>query len=330
MNDLKKYIPNIIISLGLIGLLLAVIDPRQTMDAIRHANRTALILAAILGFLWLLVRMMVWNTLLGGNVSKQDTFFTMMEGYLLNNTLPFRMGEFGRAFFLSQKTSLGFLQVFSTIIIERAGDLGFSALILILSLPFLEGLNIGYQVGMLALIGIIIFFWFLYWIALNPDKMLRIVKKIFSPIPKVEILIEKAAGKILPGLSVLRDPSAFLRFILWMTLNWGIAIVQYWLLVKAYFPEAKLIWGMFTLGVAAFGGAIPSLPGGVGTLEGAMTGAIAFFTNDISGALAVPLTLRLINYFYSGVFGFYALSKENTSLTGVYQQLKSKIASLRN
>lgn len=330
MKDLKKYIPNIVISFGLIGLLLVVIDPKQTIDAIRHADKTILVLAAFMGFIWLLVRTMVWNTLLGKDVSKKDTFFTLMEGYLLNNTLPFRMGEFGRAFFLSQKSPLGFLQILSTIMIERAGDLGFSALVLILSILLLEDLNIGYQVGIFALVGIIAFFGLMYWMALNPDKLLGTIHKIFSPMPKLAGILEKIAKKVLPGLSVLRDPKAFLSFIIWMAVNWLIAIIQYWLLVMAYFPEAKLVWGMFTLGAAAFGGAIPSLPGGVGTLEGAMTGALALFTNNPSGALAVPLTLRLINYFYSAIFGFYALSKERTSLTEVYHQLKSKIASLRS
>lgn len=330
MNDLKKNIPNILISIVLIGLLVTVVDIQATFEAMRQANIVLLGLSMALGFVWLLVRTMVWRTLLRDAVDHKTTFFTLMEGYLLNNTLPFRMGEIGRAFFLSQKSPLNFLQILSTIMIERIGDLGFSALILLAALPFLGSFEMGFQVGLVALAAIVIFFGLLYWFAGNPVIVIDIVKKIFSKMPKAADLFEKAALKIVPGLAVLRDKKAFFRFVVWMTLNWAIAIVQYTLLIKAYFPNATIVWGMFTLGAAAFGGAIPSLPGGVGTLEGAMTAAIAFFTNNPSGALAIPLTLRLINYFYSGVFGFYALSKERTNISGVYQQLKAKLESLRD
>lgn len=330
MNDFKKNLPNIIISLVLIGLLVMVVDLRGTVEAMRQANKTFLALAMVLGLVWLLVRTFVWSTLLRDEVDSKTAFLTLMEGYLLNNTLPFRMGEIGRAYFLSKKSPLGFLHVLSTIIIERVGDLGYSALVLLAALPFLGEFEIGYQVGVLALLAIGLFFGSLYWAAANPNLLINIVNKILAGVPKAATLFEKAALKILPGLAVLRDKKAFVRFFLWMTLNWGIAVVQYWLIIKAYFPDATIVWGMFTLGVAAFGGAIPSLPGGVGTLEGAMTAAIVLFTNDPSGALAIPLTLRLINYFYSGVFGFYALSKENTSITDVYQQLKTKVESLRD
>lgn len=330
MKDLKKNIPNIVISLGLIILLVSVVDLKKTFDVMRHADRGMLILAMTLGFLWLLVRSTVWRTLLRNEVDRKTTFMVLMEGYLLNNTLPFRMGEIGRAFFLSQRSSLSFLQVLSTILIERLSDVGFSALVLIGALPFMAGFNIGYQIAVLALLGIAVFFAFMYWVAINPDTVVNIFKKLFARYTRVTDLFEKAMVKFLPGLSVLKDKGAFTRFLLWMTLNWGIAIVQYWVLVKAYFPDAQPVWGMFILGAAAFGGAIPSLPGGVGTLEGAMTAAITLFTNDASGALAVPLTLRLINYFYSGIFGFYALSKENVSIMDVYHQLKSKVDGLRS
>jgi len=330
MNDLKKNIPNILISLVLIGLLVTVVDLRATFEAMRNANKAFLLMAMALGFIWLLVRTVVWRTLLREEVNQKTTFLTLMEGYLLNNTLPFRMGEIGRAFFLSQKSPLNFLQVLSTIMIERIGDLGFSALVLLGALPFLGSFQMGYQVGVVALVAIILFFGVLYWFAGDPFVLINIVKKLFSKVPKAADLFEKAALKIVPGLAVLRNKKAFFRFVLWMTLNWLVAIVQYTLLIKAFFPNATVIWGMFTLGAAAFGGAIPSLPGGVGTLEGAMTAAIALFTKDPSGALAIPLTLRLINYFYSGVFGFYALSKEQTTISGVYQQLKAKLESLRD
>jgi uncharacterized membrane protein YbhN (UPF0104 family) len=124
------------------------------------------------------------------------------------------------------------------------------------------------------------------------------------------------------GLGVLNDGWLFIRFLFWMTVNWGIAIVSYYLIIRAFFPEAQVVWGMFGLGAAAFGGAIPSLPGAVGTFEGAFGGAITLLTGNESTALAVALTGRLYNYVNSGVIGGIGLLREGQTLSGVYEQLK--------
>ena len=70
-----------------------------------------------------MIRGVVWRTLLQERASYSQTFFSVTEGYLLNNFLPFRLGEVGRAYLLSQKAKLDFWSVFSTIFIERALDL---------------------------------------------------------------------------------------------------------------------------------------------------------------------------------------------------------------
>ena len=61
--------------------------------------------------------------------------------------------------------------------------------------------------------------------------------------------------------------------------------------VLAFFPLARLPWALFGLGAVAFGNAIPSLPGAVGTYEGALTAALALVSGDQSTALAAALTM---------------------------------------
>ena len=55
-----------------------------------------------------------------------------MIGYFGNSVLPFRMGEFLRAYILAEKTSLNAPTAFGTIVIERILDfVGLSLLILL-------------------------------------------------------------------------------------------------------------------------------------------------------------------------------------------------------
>jgi uncharacterized membrane protein YbhN (UPF0104 family) len=140
-------------------------------------------------------------------------------------------------------------------------------------------------------------------------------------------MLQKRGGGLLEsfltGLGVLTDGWLFIRFLLWMVLNWGLAAFQYFVVMRAYFPQTQFVWGMFGLGAAAFGGAVPSLPGAVGTFEGALGGALTLLTGDQSTALAVALTARLFNYVTSIVLGGYALSREGETISGIYRQLMS-------
>jgi uncharacterized membrane protein YbhN (UPF0104 family) len=131
----------------------------------------------------------------------------------------------------------------------------------------------------------------------------------------------------LEGLSVLTNGWLFIRFLFWMTLNWLEALGAYYLITLAFFPQAQPGWILVVLGAAAFGGAIPALPGGVGTFEGAVSGALFLFTGDQSTSLAVALTARLYNYLNSGVIGGIGLMREGQTLSGIYQQLKNMRAS---
>jgi uncharacterized protein (TIRG00374 family) len=325
MKDWKRWLPGAIISIGLIAAIIYFVDLGEMADAIRNANYGFLAIAFIIGFLWMGVRTQVWRTLLRDRASFSVVFWTVGEGYILNNFLPFRLGEIGRAFLLSRKSEMKFMEILPTIFIERVMDLGYSAIILLAALPFVVGAEsagasrIGVIVGVVVLIGFIV----LYILARSNKWALDIFHKLSARWPS----LQKAGGSFLEsffaGLGVLTDGWLFLRFIFWMTLNWAIAIVSYYFIIRAFFPDTQVFWAMFGLGAAAFGGAIPSLPGAVGTFEGAFGGALVLLTGNESVSFAAALTGRLYNYISSGVIGGIGLAREGQTLSGVYQQLMS-------
>jgi len=323
MKDAKRWLPGAVISILLIAAILYFVDLSAMVDAIRNANYGLLGIALVIGFIWMGMRAIVWRTLLRERASLKDVFFTVGEGYLLNNFLPFRLGEIGRAFLLSRKSTMQFMEILPTIVIERVMDLGYSAIILLAALPFIVGAEgagqIGIVVGVIVLIGIIL----LYVLARNNQWALDLFHKLSARWPALQRFGGNFLEAFFAGLSVLIDGWLFVRFLFWMTLNWGIAIISYYLIIRAFFPQAQVVWGMFGLGAAAFGGAVPSLPGAVGTFEGAFGGAITLLTGDQSTALAVALTGRLYNYINSGVIGGIGLLREGQTLSGIYEQLKN-------
>jgi uncharacterized protein (TIRG00374 family) len=317
----KRWLPGAVISIALIAVILNAVDIPKTIAALRDANHALLLIAALLTLLWLIVRGAVWRTLLRDIPSYRDTFITLGEGYLMNNFLPFRLGEFGRAFLLSQKTKLSFTEILPTIIVERIFDLVISAAILITAVPFVaeaEGTEqIGYIIGGIVLVAIAV----LYNVAHHQEWALDLFNKLTARIPKLQEVGGELVESLLAGLSVFTEGLLFLRFLFWMLLNWGIAILQYTLIIIAFFPQANLIWGMFGLGAAAFGNAVPSLPGAIGTLEAAVGGSLELLSGDISTALAVALVVRLYNYLFTGIVGIYGFNTEGETLSGIYQKL---------
>ena len=323
MKDIRRWLPGAIVSILLIAAILYFVDLAAVVRAIARANLPLLLVAMATGFVWMLVRAQVWRTLLRNRASFSDVFWTVGEGYLLNNFLPFRLGEVGRAYLISRKSDVQFMEAIPTIIIERAMDLAFSAIILLAALPYVVGAEGSERIGIIVGAVVLIAFILLYLLARHNQWALDLFHKLSARWPS----LQKTGGSFLEqffmGLGVLMDGWLFLRFLFWMALNWAIAIGSYTLMIRAFFPETQVVWGMFGLGAAAFGGAIPSLPGAVGTFEGAFGGAITLLTGDPSTALAVALTGRLYNYINSGIIGGIGLLRDGQTLSGIYEQLKN-------
>jgi uncharacterized protein (TIRG00374 family) len=322
-------LPGAIVSILLIAAILYFVDLGAMVNAIRHANYVLLIIGIATGFLWIAIRAQVWRTLLRNRAAYSDVFWTVGEGYLLNNFLPFRLGEIGRAFLLSRKSDMQFMEILPTIVIERVMDLGYSAMILLSALPFVVGAEGAQRIGLIIGVIVVMGFVILYLLA----RYNQWAQELFHGLSARWTPLQKIGGNFLEaffaGLSVLTDGWLFLRFLFWMTLNWALSIVAYYLIIRAFFPQTQVIWAMFALGAAAFGNAIPALPGAVGTLEGALGGAVTLLAGkgSESTALAVALTARLYNYINSGVIGGIGLAREGQTLSGIYEQLKNFRAS---
>lgn len=322
MKDIKRWLPGVLISVVLIAAILYFVDFQTMWNSIKNADYRLIGIAAALSFVWMAVRAKVWHTLLREKPTYKDVLFTAGEGYLLNNFLPFRLGEIGRAFLLSRKSGgMTFAEIIPTIVIERTVDLIISAVIFLGALPYVvnseSSPTLGYVIGGLMLFGLV----FMYVLARNNQWALETFHKLSGRIPSLQRFGGSFLESFFQGLGVLTDGWLFLRFLFWMLVNWAIALLAYYLMVIAFFPEAQPIWAIFGLGMAAFGGAIPSAPGAVGTFEGAVVFALTRFTADESTALAAALVMRIYNYLNSTIIGTIGLLSEGQTLSGVYQQL---------
>lgn len=322
----RRWLPGVIISLAVIAFILYKFEMRSLGQAILSANYWLLLLNLGISVIWLAVRGLVWRTLLRNKASYRDVFLTLSEGYLLNNVLPFRLGEVGRAFLLGRKSNLGFMEVLSTVVIERTVDLAFSAAILLSAVPFVVGAAGAGRIAIPILLGslVIVGLAGLYGLARKHEWALALFNRLTARWPKLQMHGSNFLAPFFAGLTILTDGWLFVRFLLWMALDWAISIFQFYLVLLAFFPAPQPIWALFGLGAVAFGNAVPSLPGAIGTYEGALGGALALVSGDQATSLAFALVSHLFNYIVTGIIGAYALTTEGETLLGLYHQLRKR------
>ena len=135
MNRIIKFILGVLISV--IGLYYAFrqINFWELWIIIKNVNFILVILAIVILLLSNIIRAWRWQILVKPikYVSFEPAFSSIMIGYFGNSVLPFRMGEFLRAYVVADKTSLTASTAFGTIVIERILDfVGLSAVILLI------------------------------------------------------------------------------------------------------------------------------------------------------------------------------------------------------
>src|SRR5271157_5313548 len=141
MKDIKRWLPGALVSILIIVAILYFVNLPKMFAALRSADYRFITVAIVLVFAWLWVRAIVWRTLLRERASYWDVFHSLNIGYLLNAILPFRLGELGRAYSLSLKSNMSFVEILPTIVIERSVDLAITAALFLSSLPFVVGVK---------------------------------------------------------------------------------------------------------------------------------------------------------------------------------------------
>ncbi|HEY62322.1 MAG TPA: flippase-like domain-containing protein [Anaerolineae bacterium] len=323
-GEILRLISGLIISLGAIGLIFLVVDVHEVGIALKDANLLLLLFAVPIYVISFGARAMGWRSLLKKEVPFRRVFLVMNVGYLLNNILPFRMGEIGRTILLGR--THGYLRVLATIIMERSFDLIFAASLLLGTLPFaltgnqMQARMTGFIVGGFVVIAFLL----LYLVVRFPLSVKRIIERIFVRRADIVKILHEKLESVLQGLSVLSNLKRFMIVLSWMGLGWALAILVQYIVLKSVVPQAEIAWAAFVLASSSLGVAIPSSPAYVGVFEGVVIGALAFFKVETSQALAFALIYHMMYIAVTGLFGVIGLAKEGQNLGLLYRQIRER------
>jgi glycosyltransferase 2 family protein len=317
-----RWLPGVLISGIAIYAILKLVQFKGLSSAFSKASWQFLLIIFALDILSMMVRGIAWQSILGNHVTWKQAFFGVSEGYFLNNIFPFRAGELGRSIFVGKSSGLGTFHVLSTIVIERAFDIGIAAVLVLSTLPLVIGLSWVKTVAMTALVLVVAAFICLFLIARNKEKVASWIKNVGTRSPFLTKYIAPQATKLLDGLSALTNAKQFLVSFLWIALSWAMWVLIYDVLIWQLVPSAPIWNGAFIGSILALGVAIPSAPAAIGVYEASMVAALVILGGDQTSALAFALMMHVLQFLSSAIFGIWGLAREGQSLSSIYSRLQ--------
>ncbi|EKD89506.1 MAG: hypothetical protein ACD_34C00010G0005 [uncultured bacterium] len=315
-KQILRWLPGVLISAIAFYAVLKFINIDDLKNAFHTVKLGFILIVFGISVLGLVIRAKVWQVILGKDVTFKQSFFGVSEGYFLNNVLPFRAGELARSFFVGRSSGKGTFYVLSTIIIERAFDLAFAAAFVVMTLPYLLGMDWIKPIAMIVLILVFAALFILFLVARNKDKVLGWMNKITKPNKIVQFILPRIES-IIEGFSLLAKPSQFLLCLFLVGVNWVVWTSIHCLAIEAIIPGAPIWWGAFVSGVMALGVAIPSAPSALGVYEASYVAAIAILGGQTGMALAYAIVLHLINFALAAIFGIWGLIREGLGFSKI-------------
>jgi uncharacterized protein (TIRG00374 family) len=306
------------VSLLLLYWALHDVAPAELWRHIRAANLWLLLLSIVLQTAAFLIRAARWKTFLKPalpNPSFSARFASTCIGFMANNLLPARVGEFARAYAFSKSQPISISASFGSLVVERLFDA--LTLIVFLAAPlFLPGVNLapGFGDQIIGKVFIVLFVFgggtlVLLSMILRPDLAIRVFEATLGRLlpGALTAKIVDIIHSFVEGLGAMRSPELVIKGFVWSVFHWCWGALALYVGMLAFGITAPgYVGAMFLQGVNAFMVSIPSSPGFFGLFEASVRLGLAPFgvspTEAGSFAIAfhigafIPVTLMGLYY----------------------------------
>lgn len=323
-----KRLVHLALGLGISALAVWVstrgVDPGEVGRALAHSNLWLFgaVMALTLVSFW--IRAVRWRSLLAEprTATVDSLFSATMIGFMANNVLPFRLGEFVRAWALARRERCSKTMVLATVVVERVVDMLTLLAILGITLlmhPIEAGTKAAEmtQAGATSLIVITIGLTVVLVVLERVPGLARgLVQRLAGLLPEgVRGKAASAFDHFIDGLGLFRDLPRLLWVFLLSFLLFGCFAVALQASMVALGIHLPLYAGPTLLVITAFAIMAPAAPGYIGTMNLACIAGLALFgvTNkDLANSYAwfywvgqwLPVTL----------VGLWCLRREGLSL----------------
>ena len=288
-----KAVVGIVLSVALLWYALRDVDPAAVVREIKRADPLLYLAAVIAATLVFPIRAWRWGTMLAASVPDtafHSRFAATTIGFMGNNILPARVGEFARAYAFSKMENITVVASFGSLVVERLFDaIGVVGLLFVaLSLPGVPDIgNMGGRdltalantLAVLVTVALVLG----VSLVLFPERTVAFVeKRVARFLPRtIRRPFVDALGAFLSGLTVLRSPVLLSAATVQTIALWLFNAVGFWLGFQTFGIDIGFSGALLLQSIIALAVSIPSGPGFFGPFE-----AAAVFV--LSGAYGIP------------------------------------------
>ena len=322
----------ILVSLVCVWWAMREVRPNEVWNALRQADYRGFFAVMVFTLIGFWIRAYRWRWLLSTPrpIGLDGLYSATMIGFMANNLLPFRLGEFVRAWALARREKLSKTTVFATVVVERVVDMITLLAIFGISL-LLHPISATSEAGRLTRAGAVVLVaacvgltTVLVVIERSPLLMRALLTRVSAWFPeRVGSRAAGALGHFVAGLALFRDlPRILWVFVLSFAMFGAFAFC---LQIGMWALRIQVPWygGLLMLVITAIGIMVPAAPGYIGTMNLACVAGLALFS--VGKELAVPFSW----FYWAGqwlpvsVVGLYYLKREGLSLRSLGQVQES-------
>ena len=325
----RRFWLGLIITLGLLFLFMWKTDFGQTGRELRDANYVYFVPAVLIYFVAFGFRSLRWRYLLLHlkPIPLWQLYPVVSIGYLANNVLPVRLGEFVRAHFVGEKEGISKASALSTIGVERILD-GLTLLLFVaVAWPFLPwtdvlktgsgGLNTLWVVGS-VLIGVLFVagFMILILLAASPDSGRRLASLLAFVSPRrLRPKVEGIVYLMIEGLGALRSWRTLAVVIALSAPVWLLEATMYYIIAESFHLDQPFQVVLLVTATSNLATAVPSSIGGIGPFEVVAKGTLVAFGVAGEAAAAYSFFIHIVALWLPvNIMGLFFLWRENLSL----------------
>jgi uncharacterized protein (TIRG00374 family) len=303
------------VSVVLLWVAIRGVSLEEVVQQLRQVRPVWLIPVVASIFLRFWLTALRWQVLLRPvkRIGVHRLFAVTMIGFMANNVLPARLGEFVRAYALGRTEQLPASLPFATIVIERIFD-GFTLLVFLVGgLSFLRpsrallwaaGLTCGLYLGVLAAL-----------LLLRSGRGLGHFTRLLDRLPgRAAPVARRLLESFRLGLDVFGDARALLltaglSLVIWVVNAAGVQAT-----FRAFSLQLPPYAAFLLLGTIAVALVLPSAPGYIGPFQVGTVEGLALLGVPRETALSLSIVYHLANYIPITLVGLVYLSALNLTL----------------
>lgn len=292
-----RIIIALIISFFCISYALRDFNYTLFINSLVNANYVYMVSSILLLIFIIFLRSIRWRFLFVEEININDLYKSQLVGYMGNNILPLRLGELLKAYYLEKKSKISKYEVLGTVVLERVLDLvGLILLFFILiNFSLFDLVDSSY---------IKIFYFILFFTLILILVSLKLSeKKDYKSKNKFPLIL----NDIIRGFSSI-DRLNFLLSILSSILIWISYAVVVFLVQESMYLDLNFIQCILILFLSSIGLMVPSMPGNIGTFEGAVVYTLLLF--GIEDNFGFAFILHAVSFIPYTLLGLYYLIKE--------------------